>query len=65
MVSKLIPDPNVEVCSVWPRNPTGHNEDIVSAWRGGGGGGGGGGGEGGGCVCHILYQIWEKLSRTI
>ena len=39
MVSEPIPDPDVGVYSVWPRNPMGHNEDVVSAWGGGGGGG--------------------------
>ncbi|KAL6334608.1 hypothetical protein AAG906_019243 [Vitis piasezkii] len=37
MVSEPIPDPGVGVClalSVWPRNPMGHNEDVVSAWGG-------------------------------
>ena len=56
MVSELIPDPDVGVCSVWPHNPMGHNEDVVSA----GGGGGGGGG-----VCHIPHRIGEKLPGTI
>ena len=28
MVSEPIPDPDVGVCSVWPRNPMGHNEDV-------------------------------------
>ena len=56
MVSEPIPDPDVGVCSVWPRNPMGHNEDVVSAWGGGGGGGG---------VCHIPHRIGEKLSGTI
>ena len=32
LVSEPIPDPDVGVCSVWPRNPMGHNEDVVSAW---------------------------------
>ena len=32
MVSEPIPDLDVGVCSVWPRNPMGHNEDVVSAW---------------------------------
>ena len=32
MVSETIPDPDVEVYSVWPRNSMGHNEDVVSAW---------------------------------
>ena len=31
MVSESIPDPDVGVCFVWPRNPMGHNEDVVSA----------------------------------
>ena len=38
MVSEPIPDPGVGVClalSVWPHNPMGHNEDVVSAWGGG------------------------------
>ena len=49
MLSEPIPDPdpNVGVCSIWPRrgclfvwpfNPIGHNEDVVSAGGGGGGG---------------------------
>ena len=37
MVSESIPDPDVGVCSVWPHNLMGHNEDVVSAWGGGGG----------------------------
>ena len=38
MVSEPIPDPGEGVClakgclSVWPRNPMGHNENVVSAW---------------------------------
>ena len=52
MVSKPIPDPDVRVCFLWPRNPMGHNEDFVSAWGEGGGGGGGGGG-----VCHVPHWI--------
>ena len=35
MVSGTISDPDVGVCSIWPRNPMGHNEDVVSAWGGG------------------------------
>ena len=58
MVSEPIPDPDVGVCPVWPRNPMGHNEDVVFAWGGGGGGGGGG-------VCHIPHWIGEKLPGTI
>ena len=52
MVSEPIPDLDVGVCSVWPRNPMGHNEDVVSA--------GGGGG-----VCHIPHRIGEKFPGTI
>ena len=36
MVLEPIPDPDVGVCFFWPRNPMGHNEDVVSAWGGGG-----------------------------
>ena len=54
MVSESILDLDVGVCSVWPRNPMGHNEDVVSAWGGGGGG-----------VCHIPHRIGEKLLGTI
>ena len=41
MVSEPILNLDVGVCSVWPRNPMGHNKDIVSTLGGGGGGGGG------------------------
>ena len=30
MVSEPIPDLDVGVCSVWPRNPMEHNKDVVS-----------------------------------
>ena len=50
MVLEPIPDLDVGVCSVWPRNPMGHNEDVVSAWGG---------------VCHIPHRIGEKLPGTI
>ena len=55
MVSELIPDPGVRVYFIWNhrgclsillRNPIGHNEDVVFAWKGGGGG-----------VCHITHRI--------
>ena len=64
MVLKPILDPDVGVyyvwlrrgcLIVWPHNPMGHNEDVVSAWGGGGGGG----------VCHIPHRIGEKLPDTI
>ena len=58
MVSEPILDPDVGVCSVWPRNPMGHNEDVVSAWGGGGGGGGGGG-----CLSHPTSD--RRLPGTI
>ena len=35
MVSEPIPDLDLGVCSIWPGNPMGHNEDVVSAWGGG------------------------------
>ena len=50
LVSEPIPDLDVGVCSVWPRNPMGHNEGVVSAWGG---------------VCHIPHRIGEKLPGTI
>ena len=40
MVSEPIPDLDLGVCSIWPGNPMGHNEDVVSAWGGGGAVGG-------------------------
>ena len=36
--------------SVWPRNPMGHNEDVVSEWEG---------------VCDVLHWIGEKVSGAI
>ena len=53
MVLKPIPDPGVGVClalSVWPCNPMGHNEDVVSAWGG---------------VCDVPHRIWEKVYSAI
>ena len=53
MVSEPIPDPGVGVClalSVWPRNPMGHNEDVVSAWGG---------------VCDVPHRIWENVPGAI
>ena len=53
IVLEPIPDFNVEVrsvwsrrgcLSVWPYNPMGYNEDVVSALGGGG-------------VCHIPHRI--------
>ena len=35
---------------VWPRNPMGHNEDVVSAWGG---------------VCDISHQIEGKVLDVI
>ena len=62
MVLEPIPDPDVGVCSIWPRNPMGHNEDVVSAW------GGGGGGEGGGCLSHPTLDrgetSWHYISMN-
>ena len=63
MVSELILDLNVGVCSIWPRrrclfvlscNPMGHNEDVVFYLGGGGGGGGGGG-----CLSHLTSDRGE------
>ena len=54
MVLEPILDLGVGVClalSVWPRNPMGHNEDVVSAW--------------GGCVCDVPHQIGEKVPGAI
>ena len=53
MVSKPIPDPDVGVCLalfVWPRNPMGHNEDVVSVWGG---------------VCDVPHRIWENVPVAI
>ena len=53
MVSEPIPDPGVGVCltlSVWPRNPMGHNEDVVSAWGG---------------VCDVPHRIGENVPGAI
>ena len=36
--------------SVWPCNPIGHNEDIVSAWGG---------------VCDVPHQIGENVPDAI
>ena len=55
MVSEPIPDPGVGVClalSVWPRNPMGHNEDVVSAWGGGG-------------ICDVPHRIGEEVPGAI
>ena len=35
---------------VWPRNPMGHNEDVVSAWGG---------------VCDVPHQIGENVLGAI
>ena len=53
MVSALIPDLGVGVClalSVWPRDPMGHNEDVVSAWGG---------------ICDVPHQIGEEVPGAI
>ena len=53
MVLEPILDPGVGVClalSVWPRNPMGHNEDVVSAWGG---------------VCDVPHRIGEKVHGAI
>ena len=53
MVSEPIPDPGVGVClalSVRPRNPMGHNEDVVSAWGG---------------VCDVPHRIGENVPDAI
>ena len=34
MVSMSILYPGHGICSVWPRNPMGHNEDVVVSVRG-------------------------------
>ena len=39
-----------ECLSVWPRNPMGHNEDVVSAWRG---------------VCDVPHRIGEQVPDAI
>ncbi|RVW24076.1 Transposon Ty3-G Gag-Pol polyprotein [Vitis vinifera] len=47
------PRPGVGVClalSIWPRNPMGHNEDVVSAWGG---------------VCDVPHRIGEKVLGAI
>ena len=36
--------------SVWPRNPMGHNEDIVSTWGG---------------VCDVPHRIEENVPDAI
>ena len=56
MVSEPILNLDVGVCSVWLRNPMGHNEDIVSTLGGGGGGGG---------ICYISHRIREKVLDII
>ena len=48
MVSESIPD--LGVGFVWPRNPMGHNENVVSAWRG---------------VCDVPNRIWENVPGAI
>ena len=53
MVLEPIPDSDVGVCSLWPRNSMGQNEDVVFVWGGGG------------CVCHIPHRIGEKLLGTV
>ena len=53
MVSEPILDPCVGVClalSVWPRNPMGHNEDVVSAWGG---------------ICDVPHRIGEEVPGAI
>ena len=35
---------------VWPHNPMGYNEDIVSVWGG---------------VCDVLHRIGENVSGVI
>ena len=50
MVLEPIPDPDVEVCSVWTCNPMRHNEDVMSIYED---------------VCHIPHQIGEKLLDII
>ena len=53
MVSEPIPDPGVGVCltlSVSPRNPMGHNEDVVSVWGG---------------VCDVPHRIGENVPGAI
>ena len=53
MVSEPIPNPGVGVClalSIWPRNPMGHNEDVVSAWGG---------------ICDIPHRIGEEVPGAI
>ncbi|RVW82945.1 (-)-germacrene D synthase [Vitis vinifera] len=36
--------------SVWPRNPMGHNEDVVSAWGG---------------ICNVPHRIGEQVPGAI
>ena len=36
--------------SVWPRNPMGHNEDVVSAWGG---------------ICDVPHWIGEQVPDAI
>ena len=53
MVSEPIPDPGAGVClalSVWPRNPMGHNEDVVSAWGG---------------ICDVPHRIEDEVPGAI
>ena len=40
----------VWLLSVWPRNPMGHNEDVVSAWGG---------------VCDVPHRIGENVPGAI
>ena len=42
--------PRKECLSVWPRNPMGHNEDVVSAWGG---------------VCDVPHRIGENVPGTL
>ena len=35
---------------VWPRNPMGHNDDVVSAWGG---------------ICDVPHHIWENVPGAI
>ena len=42
--------PRKECLFVWPHNPIGHNEDVVSTWRG---------------VCDVPHRIEENVPNAI
>ena len=68
-MSGSVPFGSIRGCLiVWPRNPMGHNENIVSTWGGEGGGGGGclshPTSERGKTSCHYLSRATLNLVDT-